>query len=63
MDSVEKYINDETSERFLNKIFRRHDFDKDGYLSWEGLEFYFNSLEFKILMSNYKDENLSEKDM
>ena len=43
MDSVEKYINDETSERFLNKIFRRHDFDKDGYLSWEGIEFNFNS--------------------
>lgn len=36
MDSVEKYINDETTDRFLTKIFRRHDTDKDGYLSWEG---------------------------
>lgn len=39
MDSVEKYINDETSERFLQKIFRRHDSDKDGYLSKEEFTF------------------------
>jgi Ca2+-binding EF-hand superfamily protein len=37
MDSVEKYINDETSDRFLNKIFRRHDTNKDGYLDWDGI--------------------------
>ena len=54
MDSVEKYINDETSERFLQKIFRRHDSDKDGYLSKE---------EFTFLMQNYKDENLSVADI
>ena len=37
MDSVEKYINDETSDRFLNKIFRRHDTNNDGYLDWDGI--------------------------
>lgn len=36
MNQVEKYINDETTERFLSKIFRRHDSDKDGYLNQEG---------------------------
>lgn len=39
MDSVEKYINEETSERFLLKIFRRHDADKDGYLNKEEFVF------------------------
>lgn len=33
MNSVEKYINDDTTDRFLQKIFRRHDSDKDGYLN------------------------------
>lgn len=33
MNSVEKYINDETTDRFLQKIFKRHDSDKDGYLN------------------------------
>lgn len=36
MDSIDKYMNDETVERFLQKIFRRHDKDKDNLLNKEG---------------------------
>jgi len=36
MDSIDKYMNDETVERFLQKIFRRHDKDKDSLLNKEG---------------------------
>eukprot|EP01006_Ploeotia_vitrea_P067731 TRINITY_DN98228_c0_g1_i1.p1 TRINITY_DN98228_c0_g1~~TRINITY_DN98228_c0_g1_i1.p1 ORF type:complete len:127 (-),score=2.87 TRINITY_DN98228_c0_g1_i1:212-592(-) len=41
MDSIEQYINNETTERFLQKIFRRHDRNNDGYLDKD---------EFKLLM-------------
>jgi len=61
MNSVEKYINDDTTDRFLQKIFKRHDTDKDGYLNQEGIFNLF--LEFCFLMKNYKDEHLVEKDM
>jgi len=54
MDSIEQYINDETTERFLQKIFNRHDRDKDKYLNKE---------EFRFLMKNYKDDNITEKDI
>ncbi|CAD8132115.1 unnamed protein product [Paramecium octaurelia] len=54
MNSVEKYINEETTDRFLQKIFKRHDSDKDGFL---------NQQEFVFLMKNYKDSHLTEADM
>lgn len=37
MESVDKYVNEDTTERFIQKIFRRHDSDKDGYLNKEGM--------------------------
>lgn len=46
MNSVEKYINDETSDRFLQKIFKRHDSDKDGFLNLEGILIYKQNLRF-----------------
>ncbi|KRX00177.1 hypothetical protein PPERSA_10676 [Pseudocohnilembus persalinus] len=54
MESIEQYVNDETNERFLTKIFRRHDKDKDGFLNLE---------EFRQLMQNYKDKNVKEEDL
>lgn len=54
MDSIDKYINEETTDRFLYKIFKRHDKDNDNYLNKE---------EFRCLMKNYKDDNLTESDI
>lgn len=60
-------MNDETVERFLQKIFRRHDKDKDGMLNKEGCIliylFFLKLLEFIALMKNYKDENLTNKEI
>lgn len=52
--SIEQYLTDETVERFMLKIFRRHDQDKDGFL---------NMGEFVILMKNFGDENLTLDDI
>ncbi|EAS07408.2 hypothetical protein TTHERM_00569460 (macronuclear) [Tetrahymena thermophila SB210] len=54
MDSIEKYMNEETNDRFLQKIFRRHSKQDKNYLNKE---------EFRVLMQNYKDENINEKDI
>ncbi len=63
----------------MQKIFKRHDKDKDGFLSKEGeiaiglvklpllphflITMIFRLLEFTMLMRNYKDDNLSQKDI
>ena len=54
MDNIDKYIRAENYERFVNKIFKRHDRDKDQMLSKE---------EFTRLMNNFQDKNLMPKDI
>jgi Ca2+-binding EF-hand superfamily protein len=54
MEKIDKYIRAENYERFVYKIFKRHDKDKDDNLS---------KPEFFALMKNFKDPNLTEKDM
>ena len=54
MEKIDKYIKAENYERFVYKIFKRHDKDKDENLSKE---------EFFKLMKNFQDPNLTEKDI
>ena len=54
MEKIDKYIRAENYERFVYKIFKRHDKDKDEQLSKQ---------EFFRLMKNFQDPNLTEKDI
>ena len=54
MSKIDKYINAENYSRFVMKIFKRHDTDKDDLLNKEN---------FTQLMKNFQDPNLTEKDI
>ena len=54
MDSVDTYIEGECLHKFLYRIFKRHDVDKDNKL---------NIIEFRKLMKNFEDRTLTDKEV
>lgn len=62
MSKIDRYIRQDNYERFVYKIFKRHDKDKNELLSKEG-NLLSNPQEFTILMHNFKDPNLTETDI
>lgn len=54
MEKIDKYIKKDNYERFVFKIFKRHDKNKDNLLDKEELE---------ILMKNFSDPNLTDADI
>lgn len=68
MSKIDRYIRHDNYKRFVEKIFKRHDKNKDDLLDKEGENFFFSLiifffLEFTILMRNFKDPNLEEADI
>lgn len=54
MNKIDRYINKDNYSRFVLKIFKRHDSDKDDLLNKEN---------FTTLMRNFQDPNLTDKDI
>ena len=71
MSKIDRYIRHDNYERFVYKIFKRHDKDKDNFLNKEGksnesIKFLLpllTTIEFTTLMNNFKDPNLKETDI
>ena len=52
--SIEQYLTEDTVERFMLKVYRRHDQDKDSFLNFH---------EFSNLIKNFGDESLTTDDI
>ena len=54
MEKIDQYIKKDNYQRFVHKIFKRHDKNKDNLLDKEELE---------TLMGNFGDPNLTQTDI
>ena len=61
MSKIDKYINKDNYSRFVLKIFKRHDADKDDLLNKDSMGI--SDLDFTTLMRNFQDPNLTDKDI